>query len=208
MGQLGDNELGELRVFTSPVNDRNVKIHGFTGEVVGEKSYSKTETYSRGMGESLRVRSDTTEGTKFFLKDGDKERDFHFVDCIPVREGNRVSVIWGVAEGKDDGEYAVIKNHTIDKGAFLFKADRSDGIVNSISCSDLGFGHYFFWIVVSLGLLGGFGALKDFNGFLFLLLELGVFLALVVLPSRSVSGKRRRAEEAYRSHVEKVLAIL
>ena len=110
------------------VNGRSYEIHHYTGTVVDEKRWSETETtgsggggYSMGGGQTspiyMDVRSKTTRFEKLILQNKEgKEKPFEFRDWgISCRNGNILTVLWAIPEGKKEGPYILVYNHNSDE---------------------------------------------------------------------------------------------
>ncbi len=97
----------------SPSKDREVRTHisggGGTGYVSGGTGYSSQAP----------ITSSTTTIThvQFFLKEAEeKERPIQITDVnLALREGQKLSVVWAIKEGKDAGHYFLFRNHTTQK---------------------------------------------------------------------------------------------
>lgn len=123
--------LGEIKI-----NGKRIDLHHFTGEVVGNSTWSETHLSARGGGSNyggagyhsnsgISVRSETTRNDQFFLKDNDgQEKAFEFKDLgIACRQGHILSVLWGVPRKKRSGVYWFVYNHNT-KDAYPFTALR------------------------------------------------------------------------------------
>lgn len=92
-------------------------LNYFTGRVLSTKKDKETRISSHTVGTNqnpqTHVTSTTVDHHEFFLADKDgKERSFHLVDLdFPCREGQTVSVVWMIPEGKDSGPYIHVRNH-------------------------------------------------------------------------------------------------
>src|SRR5204862_2311055 len=62
---------------------------------------------------TVAVSSRTVDHHEFFLADSTgKERAFKTVDFdFPYREGQTISVMWTIAEGKSEGPFLAVRNH-------------------------------------------------------------------------------------------------
>lgn len=105
-------------------------LHLFSGIV--EESEKKLETRVSGGGGGgatyqgtggnapISISSTTVIHDQLFLtnKEG-KERSFQLQDFnLACRKGNAVSVYWGIKQGKSNGSYLAVKNHTTDQVFF------------------------------------------------------------------------------------------
>jgi len=99
------------------------KYVGFTGEVIGANKWSDTYVSGHGDKHGTTVKSDVVHKTEFFLKDGDEEQSFQISDLnVPVREGQKVSVVWCILNDRDTGPHRFVFNHTTKDGAELKSA--------------------------------------------------------------------------------------
>ena len=228
MGVLSDADFGDLRVFKSPVNGKAMKLHGFRGNVVGANSYSETSVHSSGgqafagangavISTPVRIHSSITRGTKFFLKDGDVEKNFNIIDCLDMRDGHDVSVVWGVVDGRETGEYVVIINSTTGEKRVLV-----NGIANALSLrlgpSDL------VWtvmrVILSIALFVFFGItvyviqtimpgnVSKFLDNLYPISLLSSFIVCLLLPFMRKKSKLKGAYEGYVERINQVAKAL
>lgn len=111
----------EIAVRTFGAN--TYKYVGFTGEVAASNKWSDTYVSGHGDKHGTTVKSDVVHKTEFFLKDGDEERSFQIADLnVPVREGQKVSVVWCILNDRDTGPHRFVFNHTTKDGAELKSA--------------------------------------------------------------------------------------
>lgn len=92
----------------------------------------------------ISITSKTVIHDQLFLtsKEG-KEKSFQLQDFnLACRRGNEVTVYWGIKQGKENGHYLAVKNHTTDQAFF------DDGKINSMFLN--------LWIQAVL-ILGGIG---------------------------------------------------
>jgi hypothetical protein len=99
-------------------------LHAFTGEVVDEKKWSTTQVsgggggYNVGSGRNNPVTISSVSHThdQFFLKnESGQEKVVETVNAgLAIRKGHRVTVMWGVLQGMERGQYLAIYNHTTD----------------------------------------------------------------------------------------------
>lgn len=106
--------------------NRNGWLSCFVGTVASTKKWSETEVTggghsyvspSSGGHIDTTVYSSVSTKQEFWLvnKDG-KERDFRL--DIPIRDGHKVLVIWGAAEGLTKGKYKYWENLTTGESGF------------------------------------------------------------------------------------------
>ena len=114
------------------INQQQYEIYNFTGKVVSEKKWSETEVSGSGGGGSgysgqgggsshtapVSITSKTTRHDQFMLQGLDgKEKSFSFENLdLACREGNTLSVLWGIKEGKNNGPYWFVYNHNSEEG--------------------------------------------------------------------------------------------
>lgn len=115
---------------TIQLGKKYATIHQFTGKVVGTSKNMETKVHGgggggysyRGTGGSapVRISSTTVVHDQLFIqsKEGEEKalqlQDFD----LAVREGNIVTAMWGIPEGKQEGPYFAIYNHST-KGQFI-----------------------------------------------------------------------------------------
>ncbi len=114
----------------NPSSATAFSLHSFAGIV--EESGKNMETRVSGGGGGgatyqgtggtapITITSKTVVHDQLFLtsKEG-KERSFQLQDFnLACRRGNEVTVFWGIKEGKADGSYLAVKNHTTDQVFF------------------------------------------------------------------------------------------
>ena len=92
-------------------------IYWTTGTVKSEKKYSTTNVSGggstiNGQG-SVSISSTTTIHDDIFIIDeSGKEHSFQLSNFdVACREGNKVSVVWAILEGKERGPYVLVINH-------------------------------------------------------------------------------------------------
>lgn len=114
--------MGELRRIS--FEGISLVLHSARGEVVGASKWSTTHVSGGGGGgyvhqgsgysSTAPVTSTVTEHDQFFLRLSDgKEMPIRLENVqLAVRDGQDVSVLWGVPEGKEHGRYVAIINHT------------------------------------------------------------------------------------------------
>src|SRR6185369_12487467 len=90
-----------------------------TGKVLSSKKQKETQIssgsqYNAGTGQTVAtVSSRTVDHHEFFLADSaGTERAFKTVNFdFPCREGQTMSVMWTIAEGKNEGPFLAVRNH-------------------------------------------------------------------------------------------------
>lgn len=102
-----------------------IKFQGLSGTVISEKTWSETRVSSTGGGGYMgpyggqisapNVRTQVTAKRELWLKgDDEKEHSIRLTgSLLPVREGHRVSVLWGIKDGQSSGPYVLLTNNTI-----------------------------------------------------------------------------------------------
>jgi len=104
------------------VNGKSIELHAITGTVLSSNKHLETRVSSSGGGNntSVSVTSRTIVHDQFFLQDSTgREHSFqlHGFD-IACREGNTLSVILAIKDGKSQGLYVSVINHTTGKTSF------------------------------------------------------------------------------------------
>ncbi|MBV1915727.1 MAG: hypothetical protein KUG72_10105 [Pseudomonadales bacterium] len=105
------------------LNGKEFEIHHFLGVVVNEKKWSETAVSGGGGGghgghsRTAPVVSKTTRHDQFILQNYEgKEKSFEFSDInLACREGNTLSVVWGIKKGKNEGPYWWVYNHNSEE---------------------------------------------------------------------------------------------
>ena len=99
------------------VDGKKFNLHYFTGKVIATRKDKETRVSSRTGGTQnnpqVQISSTTIDHHEFFLQDDKgQEQSFQTVDLdFPCREGQTVSVVWAIPEGKDRGPYIHVRNH-------------------------------------------------------------------------------------------------
>ena len=108
---------------TVNIADRVIDLHSASGVIVGEKKWTTTQVSGGGGGGYLHkgsgyisnspVTSRTTTHDQILVRVEDgTEHAVTLSDVnLAVREGHRVSLIWGISRGADQGPYVGIYNH-------------------------------------------------------------------------------------------------
>jgi hypothetical protein len=108
------------------VNGRNISIYRATGEVAHFATTSSVQVSGGGGGGYINqgsghvsvapVTSTTTFHHQLFIQtdEGHEEVvELTSAKTLMVRQGHRVSVLWGIAQGRDKGPYCALHNHSI-----------------------------------------------------------------------------------------------
>jgi len=96
---------------------RHCQLYYFTGKVLSSNKQKETKINSNTQFHNNQaytsVSSRTVDHHEFFLADNaGKERAFKTVDFdFPCREGQTISVMWTIAEGKNEGPFLAVRNH-------------------------------------------------------------------------------------------------
>jgi hypothetical protein len=144
------------------------QIYYFTGKVLSSQKQKETrvssQNYGTGNQAQVHVSSTTVDHHEFFMVDSaGKERSFKTVNFdFPCREGNTLTVVWAIAEGKNEGPFLEVYNHST--------GERN---VNSV-------GQIASWFAKKASLVWGL-ALGGFVVFLFIFWVLS-FVALIGVP--------------------------
>jgi hypothetical protein len=110
-------------VRTVNIADRIIDLHSASGVVLSEKKWTTTQISGGGGGGYVQngsgyvtqnpIQSTTTTHDQLLVKVEDGSE--HAVQIaganLAVREGHRVSLIWGISRGKSTGPYVGIYNH-------------------------------------------------------------------------------------------------
>lgn len=88
-------------------------FHAFVGDVVDAKVWSETNVHgSTQPGGAGYVSSSTRENREFFLKDDEVEKSFRMANVnFPVRDGNKVCIVWQVPKGMESGPHVYLRNY-------------------------------------------------------------------------------------------------
>jgi hypothetical protein len=144
------------------------QIYYFTGKVLSSNKQKETRVHSQTVGAGntaqTHVGSTTVDHHEFFMVDASgKERSFKTVNFdFPCREGNTLTVVWAIAEGKNEGPFLEVHNHNT--------GERHVNSVNQIAS----------WFAKSAKVVWGL-ALGGFVVFLFIFWVLS-FVALIGVP--------------------------
>ncbi|MCC6542142.1 MAG: hypothetical protein IT225_07965 [Flavobacteriales bacterium] len=109
---------------TIQLGKRYATLHQFTGKVMSTSKNMETKVHGGGGGgysyqgtggsAPVRISSTTVVHDQLFIqtKDGE-ERALQLQDFdLAVREGNIVTAMWGIPEGKNEGPYYAVINHS------------------------------------------------------------------------------------------------
>jgi len=111
-----------------------LKFWSITGEVLSQNKFSETHVSSSGGGgyvgksgghvSAPTVRSSTSINQEFWIKTDDgKEKSVQLYDQdIPIREGQKITLISGGLKGKDPGYKLVLVNHNSKEHWLITKA--------------------------------------------------------------------------------------
>jgi len=143
---------------------------------------SSTQYHTGSNAPSVHVRSSTVDHHEFFLADKDgKERAFKTVDFdFPCREGQTMSVMWTIAEGKNEGPFLAVRNHNTGERHEASQASVAAWMEEPYSWGVIGIAAA---VILVLFIISG---------------VLG-FLALIGLPIYGVWRKKSRAKAAAKS---------
>ena len=99
------------------VDGKRCQLHYFTGKVLSSQKQKETQVHSQSYGTQntpqVHVSSTTVDHHELFLADSTgKERAFKMVDFdFPCRDGQTITIVWGVPENSPDGPYIKVHNH-------------------------------------------------------------------------------------------------
>ena len=108
-------------------NYKEIVFWEITGEVMSSSKYSETKVWSSGGGGYVgpqggqvaapTVQSRAITNHEFWLKTTDgSEKSIQLSDVdIPLREGQKITLICAAEKGMDSGRYAVLINHNAEK---------------------------------------------------------------------------------------------
>jgi hypothetical protein len=103
------------------VDGKNCQLHYFTGKVLSSTKQKETKvssmTSGQGVNRQTHVSSRTVDHHEFFLGDSEgNEESFKLTDFdFPCREGQTLSAIWIIPEGKDGGPIFHVRNHNTNE---------------------------------------------------------------------------------------------
>lgn len=158
------------------VGNRTINIYAFHGEVMDEKKWTHTTVSGGGGGgyshqgngysSTAPVTSTTTTHDQIILRsENGLEKAVEFQNQhLALRKGHRLSLIWGIKEGKDWGPYIAVYNHVTQETKYM--SDQISDLVCPVPSQTyligapivIGFGVVWFAPLVGIALLGsGFG---------------------------------------------------
>lgn len=115
--------------------NKEIEFWSVTGEILGQNKYSETHVSSSGGGgyvgkhgghvSAPQVHSTTVTNHEFWIKkeDGSEKSVQLAGHDIPLREGQKITLISAGVKGKDSGYFSVLVNHNANKHWFINKAD-------------------------------------------------------------------------------------
>lgn len=113
---------------------KEIEFWSVTGEILGQNKYSETHVSSSGGGgyvgrhgghvSSPSVHSTTVTNHEFWIKkeDGSEKSVQLAGHDIPLREGQKITLISAGIKGNDSGCFSVLVNHNANKHWFINKA--------------------------------------------------------------------------------------
>ncbi|WKE65318.1 hypothetical protein PVT67_16885 [Gallaecimonas kandeliae] len=116
-------------------NDKEIVFWSETGEVLSQNKYSETHVSSSGGGGHVgrngghvrapKIKSTTVINHEIWIKKDDgKEKNVKLVgQDIPLREGQRVTLISAGVKGENSSYHSVLVNHNANKHWFINDAD-------------------------------------------------------------------------------------
>ena len=164
---------------------RRCQLYYFTGKVLSSLKQKETQIssgsqYNAGTGQTVAtVSSRTVDHHEFFLADAaGAERAFKTVNFdFPCREGQTMSVMWTIAEGKNEGPFLAVRNHNTGERHDASQASVAEWMKEPYSWAVIGIAAAI--IIVLLFINGTIG-----------------FLALIGLPIYGWWRKTSRAKAA------------
>ena len=111
--------------------NKEIEFWQVTGEVLGQNKYSETHVSSSGGGGHVtqhgghvsapKVHSTTVTNHEFWIKtdDGTEESVQLSGYDIPLREGQRITLISAGVKGYDSGYFSILVNHNTSKHWFI-----------------------------------------------------------------------------------------
>ncbi|MFU1569509.1 hypothetical protein [Aeromonas veronii] len=115
--------------------NKEIEFWSVTGEIMAQNKYSETHVSSSGGGGYIgahgghirapSVHSTTVTNHEFWIKTEDgSEESVQLAGCdIPLREGQKITLISAGVKGKGEGCYSVLVNHNAKSHWFIKKAD-------------------------------------------------------------------------------------
>lgn len=196
--------MGELKRISS--DGVNCVLHSFRGEVGGAWKGFTTEVSGgggsgyvyQGTGHSTNreVTSKTTEHNQFFLRSPTgEEKSVRLADvAIAVRDGHDVTVIWGIEEGRGEGPYLAVINHTTGEKSKIDSGIQA--LAQAMGCWTLCVG----LVIVVGGAIFSLGSLIGDDGpFLVRLLMAGAAGAAAWFAAKYLWKRARRTTDAIKA---------
>ena len=115
---------------------KEVVFWSITGEVIGNNKYSETHSsvsvsagrnsYRRNGGFDVHSSSETITNHEFWIKTEDGlEKDITLRDAnIPLRQGQKITIISAGINGAGSGWYSILVNHSAGKHWFICSAEK------------------------------------------------------------------------------------
>lgn len=108
-------------------NGKPINLYWKTGTVINTSKTSTTQVHGggsvhQGTG-SISVSSTSTIHDQIFIKDIDGNEKSYKLSGFDVacREGNEITVMWAIKEGKEEGPYIAVLNHSTSRNFFNLK---------------------------------------------------------------------------------------
>ncbi|MFQ2209979.1 hypothetical protein ACK31V_04610 [Aeromonas caviae] len=114
--------------------NKEIEFWSVTGEIMAQNKFSETHVSSSGGGgyvgthgghiSAPSVHSTTVTNHEFWIKTEDgSEESVQLAGCdIPLREGQKITLISAGVKGKGEGYYSVLVNHNANKHWFINEA--------------------------------------------------------------------------------------
>lgn len=192
--------------------DKEIKFWSITGEVIGQNKYSETHVSSSGGGgyvgqqggyvSAPQVKSKVTTQHEFWVRKEDgTEESIKFTDVdIPLREGQKITLIASYLNYKERGPWSILVNHSEKKHRFIKSA---------VNLNELF--HIDVFLGISLAYASGIFFLLSFLlSFVFALGEYGIaisFAAAILYLIIHVSKKLPRITKMTKSLSEHLEAL-
>ncbi len=98
------------KINTVTINARTIDLYAFTGEVIDQSTSTHTQSTLHA---NNQVTTYTDSYSNLFVKGKDgEERSLQVANMnIGVRQGNTVSLLWGIKKGREKGDYIAVYNH-------------------------------------------------------------------------------------------------
>ena len=193
--------MGELKRISS--DGVNCVLYSFRGVVGGAWKGFTTEISGGGGGGYVHngsgysttnaITSKTTEHDQFFLRSPTgEEKSVRLANvAIAVRDGHDVTVIWGIAEGRGEGPYLAVINHTTGEQTKIESGMQS--LANAMGCWTLCIG----LVIIVGGATMSLGSLLGSDEpFLVRLIVAGMAGAAAWFASKYLWKRARRTTDA------------